>query len=204
VNPKNPASTNVPIPLTSFVGREAEVEELDHLLQSVRLLTLTGPGGVGKTRLALELLRRQTDRFPDGCWLIELAAITDTGLLPSAVAAVLRIPNERGQAPFDTVAEFLRPRQLLLLLDNCEHLVEASAVLAEELLGTCPGLTVLATSREPLGVLGNLSDQWPLFLSPRTMGTPEDLRSPPPPSVYSWTEQRRHPASSSQRRVRNP
>src|SRR6266567_4904043 len=106
VNSKNAVSTNVPIPLTSFVGREAEVEELDHLLQSVRLLTLTGPGGVGKTRLALELLRRQTDRFPDGRWLIELAAITDTGLLPSSVAAVLRIPNEPGQA-FDTVAEFL-------------------------------------------------------------------------------------------------
>ena len=154
MNPKNPVSTNVPIPLTSFVGREAEVEELDHLLQSVRLLTLTGPGGVGKTRLALELLRRQTDRFPDGCWLIELAAITDTGLLPSSVAAVLRIPNEPGQALFDRVAEFLRPRQLLLLFDNCEHLVEASAALAEELLGTCPGLTVLTTSREPLGVLG--------------------------------------------------
>ena len=136
----NPVATNVPIPLTSFVGREAEVEELDHLLQSVRLLTLTGPGGVGKTRLALELLRRQTDRFPDGCWLIELAAITDTGLLPSSVAAVLRIPNEPGQALFDRVAEFLRPRQLLLLFDNCEHLAEASAALAEELLGAAPRL----------------------------------------------------------------
>jgi predicted ATPase/DNA-binding SARP family transcriptional activator len=151
---------NLPVALNSFVGRERELHEIDSELATARLLTLTGTGGVGKTRLALEVAASARDRFPDGVWFIELApvrdpelvtdeVVTSLGLLPSALV-------QPGQTLEEGLCAHLRTRRLLLVLDNCEHLVEAAARLGHTLLGRCPDITVLATSREVLDVPGEV------------------------------------------------
>jgi predicted ATPase/DNA-binding CsgD family transcriptional regulator len=157
---------NLPVSLTSFVGREPEIARVRDLLGGARLLTLTGPGGVGKTRLALEAARGALGAFPDGVWLAELAPLADPALVPKTVAAALGLPEQPRQPLLATIAEPLRPRQLLVVLDNCEHLVGACAELVETLLRLCPCMRVLATSREALGVVGEL----PWRLPP--LGTP--------------------------------
>src|SRR5262245_6327080 len=139
---------NLPGQLTSFVGREREVAEVKRLLATTRLLTLTGPGGVGKTRLSQQIAGHLLSSFPDGVWLVELAALGDPALLAQAVASALGIREQPGRALEQTLVDVLRPKTTLMLLDNCEHLVGACAVLAESLLRACPRLTVLATSRE--------------------------------------------------------
>ena len=145
--------TNLPAQLTSFVGREREREELAALIPGTPLVTLTGVGGCGKTRLALEAARRALPDFRDGVHVAELATLTKPQFVADAVAGALGAP-ERGERPMtDLLAEYLRS-QSLLVLDNCEHLLEACASLVTRLLSTCPGLRVLATSREPLGVPG--------------------------------------------------
>ncbi len=154
VMPPQPSNTNLPVPLTSFVGREAEMTEVRHLLQTTRLLTLTGPGGCGKTRLALEAATNLLDEYSDGVWWIELAALSDTALVPQAVATALGVREQSGRPLLETLTDFLRAKQLLLLLDNCEHLVDACAQLAEQLLSACPHLHILATSREALSIGG--------------------------------------------------
>jgi len=150
------------VPLSSFVGRERELQELKRLLSSTRLLTLTGPGGVGKTRLALEVARnlRSGEVFADGVWLAGLAPLADAALLPQTTAAALGIREEPGRAVLETLQESLRARRLLLVLDNCEHLVGACAELADALLHACPLLTILATSREALNIAGETV--WPV------------------------------------------
>ena len=149
-----PARHNLPARLTSFVGRERELAALDELLAGARLVTLTGAGGAGKTRLAVELAAAAVDRFGDGVWLAGLAGIADAGLVPSAVMAALGV-RQSGEVPaMEALRWRLRPAELLLVLDNCEHLLGGCADLAADLLGSCPGLRVLATSREPLGVPG--------------------------------------------------
>jgi predicted ATPase/class 3 adenylate cyclase/DNA-binding CsgD family transcriptional regulator/tetratricopeptide (TPR) repeat protein len=145
---------NLPRELTSFVGREREIADVRRLLMTTRLLTLTGSGGVGKTRLSQRVAADLGPSFPDGVWLVELAGLGDASLLTQAVASVLGIREQPGRALQDTLVDVLRPRSCLLLIDNCEHLVAACAVLADDLLRACPGLTVLATSREPLGIAG--------------------------------------------------
>src|SRR5262245_39960078 len=147
--------TNLPLQLTSFIGRARELAEAARLLSETRLLTLTGPGGVGKTRLAVELAARET--YPDGVWLVELAALTDGALIPQAVAAALDVPEQTGRPIADTLLAALRPRRLLLVLDNCEHLVAAVAGLCAGLLRGCGGLRILATSREALAVDGEVA-----------------------------------------------
>lgn len=145
-------SGNLPVPLTSFVGREREMVEVKRTLSMTRLLTLTGAGGCGKTRLAVEVARGLAGLCPDGVWLVELAPLS--GGVAKAVAAALGV-HERPDLPLaDTLAEYLRGRNLLLVLDNCEHLVDGAARLSEALLGACENLRILATSREPLGVPG--------------------------------------------------
>jgi predicted ATPase/DNA-binding CsgD family transcriptional regulator len=147
---------SLPAPLDSFVGRDRDLAELDTLLQQYRLVTLLGPGGAGKTRLAIELATRIRTRFPDGAWLVELASVTDPGLLAHAVADRLNVREEVGRPVLDTLVDALHPQGALLVLDNCEHLVAPAARLAERLLRHCPDLRVLVTSRESLDVPGEV------------------------------------------------
>ncbi len=148
---------NLPAALTSFVGRQRELEEVERLLATARLLTITGVGGGGKTRLVLRLAEAALERYADGVWLVELAALADPTLAPRAVATALGLQEEAGRPPMETLEAALRLRQFLLVLDNCEHLVQACAELAEALLRTCPRLRILATSREPLRVPGEVT-----------------------------------------------
>ncbi len=145
---------NLPFELTSFVGREREMAEVKRLLADRRLLTLTGPGGCGKTRLALQVANAMVEGFEDGVWLVELASLADPTLVPQTVASVLRVPEQPGRPLIETLSDYLKPKKTLLVWDNCEHLVEACAGLAEALLRTCPHLRILATSREALGLIG--------------------------------------------------
>jgi predicted ATPase/class 3 adenylate cyclase len=146
--------TNLPLQLTTFIGREAELAALAEVLERARLLTITGPGGSGKTRVAGQLAARLLSRFADGVWLVELGTISDPLALPAAVAGALGVAEQPGRGLSESIEEFLREREVLLLLDNCEHLIEAVASLAERLLRGLERLTVLATSREPLKIPG--------------------------------------------------
>jgi predicted ATPase/DNA-binding CsgD family transcriptional regulator len=146
--------TNLPLQLTSFVGRERETAQARGLLEETRLLTLSGPGGSGKTRLALAVASELVGSFEDGVWLVELAPLSDPDLVPQAVASVLGVSETPGTPLLETLGDYLETRNVLLVLDNCEHLVAACASLAETLLRRCPDLRVVATSREALGVAG--------------------------------------------------
>ncbi len=145
---------NLPRQLTSFVGREREIAEIKDLLSQTVLLTLTGVGGSGKTRLALQVAAEVVDGYPDGVWWVELAPLTEPGLLPQAVATALGIREQRGRSAMDAVLDHLAQRSLLIVLNNVEHLLQACGVLAETLLRRCPGVRLLATSREPLRLQG--------------------------------------------------
>jgi predicted ATPase/DNA-binding CsgD family transcriptional regulator len=151
---------NLPLELSSFVGRQEEVAEVGRLLEGNRLLTLTGPGGCGKTRLALAAAGDAAGRFEDGVWLAELAPVADPALVGRVVASALGARGQPGRPMAETLSEHLGTSKVLLVLDNCEHLVEACAEIAESLLRSCPGLRVLATSREALGVVGEVA--WPV------------------------------------------
>ena len=173
VSPKH----NLPHPLTSFIGRDKEIAELAQLLASTRLLTLTGSGGCGKTRLAIQLARQRANAYSDGAWLVELAALTDGTLLPQAIASVVGIKEQVGASLIDTIAEHISSRPLLLVLDNAEHLLDACAQLAESLLRRCERLTILVTSRERLGITGELIYRVPSLSVPdqETDQTPESI-----------------------------
>jgi len=145
---------NLPAEPNSFVGRERDLAELARLLSDVRALTLCGPGGIGKTRLAVRLACDIVPGFPDGAWLVELADTEDAALVLRRVAAALGVREEPDRPLAETLTEALRPRLLLLILDTCEHVVDACAALVQQLLAGCPGLRVIATSREPLRVRG--------------------------------------------------
>jgi predicted ATPase/class 3 adenylate cyclase len=157
---------NLPAPLTSFIGRECEMAGAKRLLSATRLLTLTGSGGCGKTRLALQVAAELVEEYADGVWLVELAALADPGLVPQTVASALGVREEPGRALTATLTDHLRPRSLLLVLDNCEHLLSASAHLVESLLRACLHLRVLASSREPLGVSGEQTYRVPSLSLP--------------------------------------
>ena len=146
-----PGAHNLPAPLTSLVGRERELQGIGETLVRTRLVTLTGPGGVGKTRLALELARRQARRRPGGVWLVDL---TTAGDVAAETARVLDVRAARGTTATDALRSYLVDRDVLIVLDNCEHMVDASAELAAALLTTCRGVRIMATSRESLGVGG--------------------------------------------------
>jgi predicted ATPase/DNA-binding SARP family transcriptional activator len=164
-----PARHNLPAPLTSFLGREQDLAKLDRLLGQTRLVTLTGTGGTGKTRLAVETGARVAGWFPDGVWLAELAGIADPGLVAAQVMQALGV-RQQGDVPvLEALIYRLRSAELLVILDNCEHLLDACAQLAGALLRAAPGLRVLATSREPLGLPGEvICPVQPLDLPPET------------------------------------
>ncbi len=145
---------NLPVQLTSFIGREAQIAGLKELLAENRLVTLTGAGGCGKTRLALQVAADLLDGYPDGVSWVDLARITDAGLVPNALAAALAVKEVPRQPLLDTLKNYLRAKTTLILLDNCEHVVSSCAEVADALLHACPSLSILATSREPLGVEG--------------------------------------------------
>jgi predicted ATPase/DNA-binding CsgD family transcriptional regulator len=165
--------TNIPAQLTSFVGREREIAELQQLLEDVRLLTLVGAGGIGKTRLALRLASQLAPSVQDGTFLVELAALQDPTLVPQAVAAILDI-RERPDEPLQvTLAEALQNQEVLLVLDNCEHLIAACAELAESLLRACAKLRIVATGRQPLGLAGETTWRVPSLSVPDAQSTDE-------------------------------
>src|SRR5215813_12089138 len=145
---------NLPIDVTSFVGRRRELSEARRLLGDARLLTLAGAGGVGKTRLALRLAAEVRRTFPDGVWLADLALLQDGELVPQTVIAALGLQDHSARVPVDTLLEYLADKRLLLVLDNCEHVLDACAVLAAKLLSEAEALRILATSRQLLNVEG--------------------------------------------------
>jgi predicted ATPase/class 3 adenylate cyclase len=162
---------NLPIQLTGFIGRVADIAEVKRLLASARLLTLLGPGGAGKTRLALQVAADCLDLLTDGVWLVELAPIKDPGLVPQTVAQTLGL-REPARAATDALLDFLRQKSLLLMLDNCEHVLTASADLSAVLLRACPQVRIVATSRETLGVAGEVTYHVP------TLPLPDPQRIP--------------------------
>lgn len=152
--PRWPLAAHVPLPLTSFVGRQCEIGQVQHLLDTTRLLTLTGAGGCGKTRLALEAARNLAEEFSDGVWYVDLAPLADPALVVQSVAAVLGVREQPGAVLLDQVLDCVRPKQLLLVLDNCEHLRAACAQLVDNVLRIAPQAQLLVTSREPLDLEG--------------------------------------------------
>ena len=145
---------NLPAQLSSFVGRERDVADVAALLRDARFVTLTGVGGVGKTRLALQAAAAVIPRFPDGAWLVELAKVRDASAVADSVAVAVGAPKRPEESPTDTLTKFLRAKRLLLVLDNCEHVLDDAADLVVTLEQACPDLVVLATSREGLGIRG--------------------------------------------------
>jgi predicted ATPase/DNA-binding SARP family transcriptional activator len=194
--PAEPATDgNLRAQYTSFVGRDTEVGEVGKLLADGRLVTLVGPGGSGKTRLAVESGARLADRMPDGVWLVELAGVADPGEVASAALATLArdstLLRGGGLAPrardaTERLLEQLRSRNLLLILDNCEHLVDAAAGLVDAVLAGCPQVRVLATSREPLGITGETLYPVPPLALPESGATPEEAQ--PSPAVRLFVD----------------
>ena len=161
-----PSASNLPEQLTSFVGRFAELAQVRELLGEARLVTLVGAGGCGKTRLALQAAAGARERFEDGVWWVELAALEDPELLATTVSSALGLRERPGQPPLDALREHLRDKRALVVLDNCEHLLDAAAALAATLLRSSPGLVLLATSRETLAVPGEFHYRVPSLSLP--------------------------------------
>ena len=164
---------NLPVQLTSFIGREGEITKAREAFAWTRILTLIGPGGTGKTRLSLQVAAEQLPEFKDGVWLIELAQLTDPTYILSTIASTFHLREIQGVPLIDTVTDYLRDKQLLLVLDNCEHLIETCARLSDHFLHACPKLKILASSREALGIDGETVYRVPSLSLPENM---EDLR----------------------------
>ena len=157
---------NLPQQLSSFVGREREQIEIGDLLRGARLLTLVGAGGLGKTRLTLHVAVEMLDEYPDGVWFVELAPLSDARLVPQAAASVLGVTEEAGRPVIEALVKLVADRRMLLILDNCEHLIDACAVLARQLLQASPHLKILASSREPLRLAGEVVHAVPALVTP--------------------------------------
>nr|WP_090344856.1 LuxR family transcriptional regulator [Mycolicibacterium malmesburyense]CRL76677.1 regulatory protein LuxR [Mycolicibacterium malmesburyense] len=154
---KSSRSHNLPALLTSFIGRAEQLEEVCRLLADNRLVTLTGAGGAGKTRLAIEAAKALSEDFNDGLWWVDLAAIADPAVVSLTIARTLGLPDQPGRTPLETVQRFIGDREVLLLLDNCEHLLDTCGDVITRLLNSCPHLTILATSRETIAVSGEVT-----------------------------------------------
>jgi predicted ATPase/class 3 adenylate cyclase len=168
---------NLPRQVTSFVGRERELAEIGDLLETNRLVTLVGAGGIGKTRLSLQAAANLIDNYSDGTWFVQLAALADANVVPQAVASVLGVREEAGSTVLEALLKHFKDRRCLLILDNCEHLVQACAELATMLLQSGPHIRILASSREPLHIAGETTYQVPPLAVPETgaAATPEAL-----------------------------
>ena len=168
---------NLPQQLTSFIGREREIAEIEALLVKAWMLTLTGSGGSGKTRLCLQVAADSLEQFPDGAWFVELAPLADPVLVPQTVASVLGLKEEPGKPITQTLTEHLKRKRLLLLLDNCEHLLDPCAKVADALVRQCPGVQILVSSREALGVAGEQTYRVPSLSLPdrKKVQTPTTL-----------------------------
>ncbi|MFR9802588.1 ATP-binding protein [Pseudonocardia sp. RS010] len=166
---------NLPVAVSALIGRGDELEETAAVLEQTRLLTITGPGGAGKTRLATELARRRPGRHPDGVWLVELAVLSRGDLLAHQVAGALGLTLPERGAPLPALVRQLGGRRLMLVLDNCEHLVDPCARLVHEVLRRCRGVVVLATSREPLRVDGEVAWRIPSLAVPGPGATARQL-----------------------------
>lgn len=168
---------NLPIQLTSFIGREEEMSRIRQLVSQNRIVTLTGAGGAGKTRLALQVAADLIEQFPDGAWLVDFSALTDPEFVTQTTTIALGVRDEAPTAPTDTpresrpsdevLSDYLRARRILLIFDNCEHLISSCARLADLLLHSCPELKILVTSREPLGIAGEATHRVPSLAVPQ-------------------------------------
>ncbi|MEO8346900.1 MAG: adenylate/guanylate cyclase domain-containing protein, partial [Betaproteobacteria bacterium] len=169
---------NLPLQVTSFIGRERELSEIKRLQDGARLLTLLGMGGLGKTRLSLQVGADALEKYPDGVWFVDLAPIKDPGLVPNAAAQILGVREEPGKALMQTLCAHVKDHKLLFILDNCEHLVSACASLADALLRYAPGVKILATSREALHIPGEQTyPVLPLAAPDKNAGVEALLRS---------------------------
>lgn len=175
---------NLPLQLTSFIGREKEIVEVKPLLLGDRFVTLTGPGGTGKTRLALQVGAELLELFPDGVWLVEFASLSDPTLVAQTVAAALGVRESAGRPIINLLTDYLRIRELLLIIDNCEHLLSACAQLVTTLLQSCPNICILATSREALNIQGELSFRVP------SLSIPDARRLPALPELSQYESMR--------------
>lgn len=164
---------NLPAQLNSFIGREKEIEQIKGFVNSNRLVTLTGVGGTGKTRLSLQAASTLLDDFSDGVWFVEFASVTTPELVPQTIVSALQLMEQVGRTSMETITEFLETRQVLLLFDNCEHLIHVCADITNHLLQRCPKLKIIATSREPLEVSGET------IWSVPSLSTPSMSEMPP-------------------------
>jgi predicted ATPase/DNA-binding CsgD family transcriptional regulator len=171
---------NLPTQLTSFVGREKELADVRHLFQNTRLLTLIGPGGTGKTRLSLEAASEVLDQYPEGVWFVELAPILDQSLVPRTTAMTIGLRDEPQRPVIDMLCDYLREKKILIVLDNCEHLVDACSQLADRILRAAPDTRILATSREALGIGGEVTYRVP------SLELPDLSRLPPVESLCQY------------------
>jgi predicted ATPase/class 3 adenylate cyclase len=157
---------NLPIQLTTFIGREHEIAEVKQELESHRLVTLTGSGGTGKTRLSLQVAAEMLEKFEHGVWFVELAPLTDPELIPQTILSAMSLQEQQGKTPLNLLKEYLHDKKSVIVLDNCEHLIESSARLANALLNAAPALKIMASSREALGVKGELAHPVPSLKLP--------------------------------------
>jgi predicted ATPase/class 3 adenylate cyclase len=172
INTADARRDNLPAQLTSFIGREKEIQEVRSSLEDHRLVTLTGSGGAGKTRLALQVGAECKEQFPGGVWLAELAAVTEPGLVPQTLVSIFNLREGHRRSPLEVLIDYLKPRTALLIMDNCEHLIEACAQAGDALLKGCPELRILATSREALGIAGEFAYRVPSLRVPDPMHLP--------------------------------
>ena len=159
------APTNLPQPVSELIGRDDEVEEVSNLVGAGRLVTLTGAGGIGKTRIALAVARRLLPQFPDGVWLAEFSPLSDPGLVATTMAAAVGLELGGGALSAQRLAQALAVRRLLMVLDTCEHVIDAAATMAEAVLRAGSAAHIVATSREPLRVEGSESTECRRLLS---------------------------------------
>ena len=177
LNSPDALPNNLPLQITSFIGREKEMEQIKAMLSKTRLLTLTGTGGCGKTRLSVQVAADLLEQFLDGVWLVELAPIADSSLVPQTVASVLGLKEQVGKPYTLTLTEHLKSKTVLLLLDNCEHLLADCAQLSDGLLRACPHVTILASSREGLGMAGEQTYRLPSLSLPPLPSSPSSRKA---------------------------